>query len=38
MIFATEFVGKIKPDLLELEDPNRALGAQMYKKGIAPII
>jgi 3-methyladenine DNA glycosylase AlkD len=38
MTFATEFVGKIKPALIELEDPKRALGAQMYMKDIAPFI
>ena len=38
MTFATEFVGKIKPALFELEDPKRALGAQSYMKDIAPFI
>jgi 3-methyladenine DNA glycosylase AlkD len=38
MTFASDFVAQIKFALFELEDPNRALGAQMYMKGIAPFI
>jgi 3-methyladenine DNA glycosylase AlkD len=38
MTFATEFVGKIKPALFELENRKRAIGAQAYMKDVAPFI
>jgi hypothetical protein len=38
MSFATEFVGKIKPALFELENRKRAIGAQAYMKDIATFI
>jgi 3-methyladenine DNA glycosylase AlkD len=38
MTFATEFLGKIKPALFELENRKRAIGAQAYMKEIAPFI
>ena len=38
MTFATEFLGKIKPALFELENRKRAIGAQAYMKDVAPFI
>ena len=38
MTYASEFVARLSPDLEELGDRKRAIGAQMYMKDIAPFI
>lgn len=38
MTFAKDFVGALSPELIALGDRKRAIGAQMYMKGIAPFI
>jgi 3-methyladenine DNA glycosylase AlkD len=38
MTFASEFVGQVKPALFELENRERAIGAQAYMKDVAPFI
>jgi 3-methyladenine DNA glycosylase AlkD len=38
MAFASDFVGQVKPALFELENRERAIGAQAYMKDVAPFI
>jgi 3-methyladenine DNA glycosylase AlkD len=38
MTYASDFLGRLSPELLAMGDRKRAIGAQMYMKDIAPFI